>query len=162
MLIGGLITELGMETVTIIGIGSPVVGDTVGMEAVKWLQPSASVQPRVMSVKWMIRERPGLSLIEDWKGADTVVLIDALAAGEGGTEVRRIAADELLEQSAGFSSHDIGVAETLAMAHQLELLPPRLLIYGIGAACIEETEHWFSVLAGMLSEDLGGVVSFDC
>lgn len=149
-----------MSTITIIGIGSPVAGDTAGMEAVEYLRKLAVVLSGVGPVHWLVRERPGLTLLSDWRGTSTVVLIDTLDdTGEVGTVVR-IDAKALLEQAKPISSHHLGVAEALALAAELGELPPQVLIYGIACGSNKSVATWLPRLAAMLSHDLNRVIGF--
>lgn len=148
-----------LSIITIIGIGSPVVGDMAGMEAVENLRKQAVVSPGVEPVHWLVRERPGLSLLSDWQGASTVVLIDALDGSDGVDTVQRIESETLLEDAKPISSHYVGVAEALALARELGELPPRLLIYGIAGGNKEGT-CWLPLLATMLSHDLKRAIEF--
>lgn len=149
-----------MSAITIIGIGSPVAGDTAGMEAVEYLRKQAVVLPGVDPVHWLVRERPGLTLLSDWRGASTVVLIDALDSGGEAGPVLRIEANALLEQAKPISSHHLGIAEALSLAGKLGELPPHLLIYGIACGSNKGASCWLSRLAAMLSGDLNGAIEF--
>lgn len=148
--------------ITIIGIGSPVSGDEHGLHAVELLAATATIPPDIPAPRWLIMERPGLRLLEAWQGAETVVLIDTLLSPEASRLVQRIDLDELLQQTSGLSSHDIGVAEALAMAKVLGQLPPRLLIYGIAVCdgCEVAATDWLQPLQQMLQDDLHAAFSF--
>ena len=133
------------KSVRVIGIGSPVAGDSVGIELVRQLQ--ADQQWRASEeIEWLLLERPGAALLNYFAEVETVVLVDAL---EGGAEVTRIDPDELLSGSGAISSHHFGVAEALQLAQALGQLPPRLLLYGV-------TPHRksYARLSEMLAQDL--------
>ncbi|MCW8993739.1 MAG: hydrogenase maturation protease [Gammaproteobacteria bacterium] len=148
--------------ITIIGIGSPVSGDEHGLHAIELLAATATVTTDKPAPHWLALERPGLHLLEAWQGAATVVLIDTLLSPDATEPVQRIELDALLQQTTGVSSHDIGVAEALAMARILGQLPPRLLLYGIAVVDGQSTnaENWLQPLQQMLQEDLHGAVTF--
>jgi hydrogenase maturation protease len=146
--------------ITIIGIGSPVEGDGAGMQAVEILQRRALSAAEAVPVRWLTRERPGVALLSDWQGAERVVLIDALAPGQDTAAVVPISPADLLGQAQGISSHDIGVAETLALAAQLGQMPPQLLIYGIAPEAAGGDGSWLDALAAMLRRDLAGMLDF--
>src|SRR5579864_5024845 len=58
-----------------------------------------------------------LDLIEAWKNADDVIVVDAVVTGAPlGTNA---------------STHGLGVAEAIKLAHVLNRLPRRLWVYGI-------------------------------
>ena len=80
-----------------------------------------------------VYEGEPVGLIEDWTGADTVILVDAVSSGAVAGTVHRL--DPLSEPipaalSQG-STHAFGLAETIELARTLDRLPPRLTVYGI-------------------------------
>lgn len=139
------------KSVRIIGIGSPVSGDTIGIEAVERLQQDASWQGRD-DIEWLALERPGAALLHYFSGIETVCLLDALDRPQAG--VQRIYPTELLSRSGSISSHDFGVAEALLLAERLGQLPPRLIIYGIALPQGSAAQGWYQTLSGMLQEVL--------
>lgn len=140
----------------IIGIGSPFAGDRFGIEAVESLRALSGL---VSDVEWCVLDRPGIGLIERLKGAEAVILIDAMLSGAAPGTVRRLALPELLQQGAVPSTHQLGVAESLALAQALGELPPRLLIYGIESGGELQPQHWLPALQRLLAEDLRGMFS---
>ncbi len=83
------------------------------------------------------REHDGeaLSLIEEWRGADEVILVDAVVTGNRPGVVS--VWDPLGTPPAGrpllASSHSLGLAEAIALARTMGWLPRRLTLYGIEA-----------------------------
>jgi hydrogenase maturation protease len=134
--------------IRIIGIGSPVAGDTIGIEAVRRLQRAATWRGR-RDIDWVVLERPGVALLSQFAGVDAVCLIDAMEHPVAG--VHRILRDELLRQAGVVSTHDFGVAEALLLAERLGQLPPRLIIYGITPARPASGEGWLQELSAMLA-----------
>jgi hydrogenase maturation protease len=145
------------ERVRIIGIGSPVSGDTLGIEAVQWLCQEAAWRGRD-GIDWVVLERPGAALLHYFSGVETLCLIDALDEGDipghPAAAVRRIEAEELLSQAGALSSHDFGVAEALLLAERLALLPPRLILYGIPPSRSPLDGGWRCELSKLLMADL--------
>jgi hydrogenase maturation protease len=139
------------KTIRIIGIGSPVSGDMIGIEALQRLQQDELWRGRD-DIEWVELERPGAALLAQFAGVETVCLIDALDHPLAG--VQRIHPDALMAQSGNISSHDFGVAEALLLAARLGELPPRLIIYGVTPARLLREEEWYQQLSGMLVEDL--------
>jgi hydrogenase maturation protease len=72
-------------------------------------------------------------LLSAWKGADAVILIDAVSSGASpGTLYRFDAqAQSVPAKFFRFSTHTFGVAEAIELARALNQLPPRLTVYGI-------------------------------
>ncbi len=75
----------------------------------------------------------GASLIEDWSGADKVVIVDAMKSGAKHGTVRRFAPiDETLSSGVfRYSSHLFGLAEAVEMARRLGKLPKEMIIFGV-------------------------------
>jgi hydrogenase maturation protease len=74
----------------------------------------------------------GASLIDAWKGADEVIIVDAMAGPEPG-EIHRIdaSASSVPKDLSLFSSHAFGVADAIEMARELHQLPAVTILYGI-------------------------------
>jgi len=74
----------------------------------------------------------GASLMDAWKGAEKVIIIDAMAGPEPG-EIHRIDASSsrIPKDLSLFSSHAFGVADAIEMARELRELPPVAILYGI-------------------------------
>ncbi|HEY0184697.1 MAG TPA: hydrogenase maturation protease [Rhodopila sp.] len=119
----------------IVGIGNPDRGDdAIGPLVVRRL--AGRVPPDVATV-----ECGGdvLALIDDWAGHDAVILVDATASSTTPGRIHRIdpRRDELLPEPSLSSTHGFGVAEAIALARTLDLLPRHLIIYAIEGACFE-------------------------
>jgi hydrogenase maturation protease len=139
------------KSIRIIGIGSPVAGDTLGIEAVQRLQHDALWRGHG-DIDWVVLERPGAALLSQLAGVDAVYLIDALDHPVAG--VHRISPEELLTRAGKISSHDFGVAEALLLAERLGQLPQRLMLYGITPQRPETVEGWYHELSCMLADDI--------
>jgi hydrogenase maturation protease len=115
-------------TVVVIGIGSPFGADTLGWQVVEQLK---SQQPSLNNnVRLETCDRPGTLLLDYMKGARKAILVDAIEGGTPGN-VRSISKESLLQHATLKSSHQIGVAETLALGEKLCLIPHELLLMGI-------------------------------
>ncbi len=120
--------------IRIIGVGSPFGTDRLGWAAIDHLRAEGVEQRRSAGEVLLASEdRPGLGLLVAMRGAELAILIDAMHSGLPFGTVRRLDPSQLIRQAGPISSHDIGVAETLAMGATLGDLPPRLLILGIEA-----------------------------
>jgi hydrogenase maturation protease len=75
----------------------------------------------------------GATLIEAWRGADLVILIDAVHSGANPGTVYRIDAhaEEIPRSLFHYSTHAFSIAEAVELARALGQLPPRLVIFGI-------------------------------
>ncbi len=87
------------------------------------------------------REHRGdaLSLIESWRGAEHVVIIDATFSGRppGAVSEWDGRAAPVVRDALRSSTHAMGVAEAIELARVLDRLPRRLTIYGIEGARFE-------------------------
>jgi hydrogenase maturation protease len=84
-------------------------------------------------VALVVRAGDILGLIEDWAGCDAVVCVDAAAPMGAPGRVRRIdlATTELPPGESFGSSHAFGLAEAIALARELRVLPDRVVIYAV-------------------------------
>jgi hydrogenase maturation protease len=75
----------------------------------------------------------GTALLELWKGADDVILVDAVSSASvpGTVTSFDAVAAPLPALFSGCSSHSFGVAEAVELARTLDRLPRRLTVYGI-------------------------------
>jgi hydrogenase maturation protease len=83
-----------------------------------------------------VYEREPVGLIEDWSGADTVIVVDAVSSGAPSGTIHRLdplSAPLPAAMSRG-STHAFGLAATIELARTLDRLPPRLTVYGIEGA----------------------------
>ncbi len=138
----------------VIGIGSPFGGDAVGFEAIERLRKERNRFPA--KTELLSLDRPGSSLVSLLEDAKTVVLIDAMQSGQPPGTVQRIQLTELLAEATHPSSHSLGVAEALALAKALGVLPEKILIYGIEMDESGLKTSWYSELLRLLSEDISG------
>ena len=85
----------------------------------------------------------GLNLIDLWKDAQSVVLVDAMCAGLPAGSVRRW--EHSLSSSVPLlplrSSHTLSIAYAITLAQVLDQLPEHLVVYGIeGSSFLHGTE----------------------
>ena len=130
----------------IIGIGSPVAGDDLGWLVIDWLR-NAGVDRHA---ELLTLDRPGPGLLDHLQPDARVILIDAMEAGLPAGTLRELALDDLLAQARPPSSHDLGLAETLALAQALEVLPRQLHLIGIQMTGEGASVPSSEVLAGQL------------
>jgi hydrogenase maturation protease len=127
-----------LAPVRVIGIGNAYRrDDAVGLYVARQLKALD-----LRGVEVVEASGEGTGLIELWKGAETVILLDAVHSGaEPGTIHRLDAHGQPIP--VGFfhySTHAFGVAEAIELARALDQLPPRVVIYGIEGADFEAGE----------------------
>jgi len=154
-------TERAMQTqnfdnreLRIIGIGSPFGGDRVGLHAIERLRKEPRLTLHTGQLTFVALDRPGSSLLKYFEDVGSVILIDAMQSGLSVGTVQRLEIDNLIQQGSFPSSHNLGVAETLALADALGALPQQLMIYGIESGIEEESSGWYENLLSLLLNDI--------
>jgi hydrogenase maturation protease len=119
----------------IIGVGNRYRGDdAVGLAAAERLK-----QLHLPGIAVRFCPGGGLGLLEAWQGADTVIIIDAVRGAGVAGEIVRLDHQDLdrLDGSGKVSSHGFGLGEVVRLAQALELMPARVMIYGVEARNFE-------------------------
>lgn len=122
-----------MSNWRVLGIGSPFGDDQVGWRLVAALESldKTTASGEAGQCSALALDRPGTGLIHALAGARGAIVVDALQGmGEPG-RIHRLSVAELTQANGCFSSHSFGVAEALALADELKLLPRYLLILGV-------------------------------
>lgn len=123
-----------MKPLRVIGIGNSLAGDdAIGPLIIKAMKAKPSDDVELIEAGMS-----GLGILDFMKGADAVIVIDAVQSRQTpGTIHRLVIPDDLglLMQSAWnsgkTSTHGFGLGETLTLSHTLGTLPPTTLVYGI-------------------------------
>lgn len=118
-----------MKTKLIIGVGNEYRGDdAVGLLVARRLKELPLPHTQIIEASG-----EGAALMEAWKDASAVILIDAVQSGESAGTIHRIDAltQTIPQKFFRYSTHAFSVAEAIEMARALNQLPPRLLLYGI-------------------------------
>ena len=113
----------------IIGIGNEYRGDdAVGLIVARRLKD------RLMdSVTVLEQGGDGVALMEAWRSAETVIVIDAVASGAAPGAIHRFDANTRPIPKNAFrcSTHAFGVAEAIELSRALDEFPRSLVVYGI-------------------------------
>lgn len=113
----------------VIGLGNDFRGDdAVGHIVARRLKAIAGDAVSVLE-----ESGEGAALIDAWRGADFVLLVDAVHSGAtAGTIYRFDAKTELIPgRFFHYSTHAFSVAEAVELGRALNQLPRRLVVYGI-------------------------------
>src|SRR5215510_4588094 len=113
----------------IIGIGNEYRGDdAAGLIVARRLKERFA-----NSVIVLEQSGDGAALMEAWRGAETVIIIDATLSGAEPGTIRRFDANTRPIPKTSFrcSTHAFGVAEAIELARALGNIPQRLMVYGI-------------------------------
>ncbi|MDO8142737.1 MAG: hydrogenase maturation protease [Candidatus Brocadiales bacterium] len=126
---------MNSHPILIIGIGNAFRGDdAVGLRITQDIKKVASVHVTVIE-----QSGDGVTLMESWKNADTVILIDAVYSGGNFGTIYRFDAhtQPIPTEFFHYSTHAFGVAEAIELARALKQLPQNLIVYGIEGKCFE-------------------------
>jgi hydrogenase maturation protease len=113
----------------VIGIGNEYARDDgAGLHVVRKLKETARHNFGILE-----HSGEGASLIEAWKGATSVIVIDAVRSGAEPGRVYRFdgCRAPLPGQPFRGSTHAFGLYEAVELARSLNQLPRRLIVYGI-------------------------------
>ena len=120
-------------TVLVIGFGNPDCGDDAAGPLVARLL-AGRVAARVLE-----RHGDALALLDEWRDAEALVLIDAAApmGNPGRIHHLDIAAADLPRDLAVGSTHAFGLPEAVALSRRLGTLPARAVVYAIEGICFD-------------------------
>jgi hydrogenase maturation protease len=148
-----------MRRTVVIGIGNSMRGDdAAGVVVANLLRPRVPAGVEVRACD----EEPS-RLMEAWKGADSVVLVDTVSSGAAPGTLHRFDVGEEPVPARAFrsSTHAIGIGETIELARALGRLPGRVRVYGVeaggfetGAPLTPEVEHAVVFLVNDVLADL--------
>lgn len=129
---------MGKRNILLIGVGNLYrQDDGAGIVAVRCLRP--------LLPEWVeCIERAGdlTALLKDWQGYDLVIVVDAMRSGRPAGEVVLLDLSQHPQPADArfFSTHAMGLNEAVALAHALNRLPPKLVVYGIEGKHFDEGE----------------------
>lgn len=115
--------------VLIIGVGNPFRGDdAAGLLVARRLKEMGLDSSAVIE-----HSGEGASLMETWKGARAVILIDAVSSGSEPGTIHKLNPVQKPLPAPMFhgSTHAFSLPDAIEMARALNELPPHLLVFGI-------------------------------
>ena len=117
--------------VLVIGVGNTYRGDDGAGIAVA-RQLAKEVHPGVRVIE---HSGDGAALVELWRGADSVVVVDAIQSDAKAGTIRRldVARQVIPAELFRCSTHAFGVGNAIELARAFKELPSQLVIYGIEA-----------------------------
>ena len=124
--------NIDLTKAAIIGIGSPHEGDELGWQAIEVLQKNKSIKElEEKGLSLFTLDRPGILLGETIKNYEHVLIIDAMKPGN--TKEPFVWVDTSKINSIGntFSSHNIGLAESLELIREINTLPKDIALLAI-------------------------------
>ena len=115
--------------VIIIGVGNLLHGDDgIGIAVARALQGQVSSEVAIHE-----ETGDGLRLLETWRGASSIVLIDAMRSGALPGTIRRfdVHQERLPFLHFANSTHAFGVPQAIELARALDQLPRKFVVFGI-------------------------------
>jgi hydrogenase maturation protease len=151
--------------ILVIGVGNPYRGDdAVGLIVVERLKD----QPALKNVTLLEQSGEGAALMEAWRGADAVILVDAVSSGSVPGTIHRLDVSQraIPANFFSYSTHAFGLAEAIELARALNELPPRLVVYGIeggnfapGIDLSPEVEPAALAVIGLIEQEIAGWIA---
>ncbi len=123
-----IMTEI-RRSIRVIGIGNRDRGDD-GLGPLVVERLSGRI-PRDASLG--VRHGDALSLLDDWKGADPAILVDAAALISAPGVIHRIdlIAEMIPLELSLASTHAFGISQAISLGRVLDLLPRHLILYAV-------------------------------
>jgi hydrogenase maturation protease len=155
-----------MSQLVIIGVGNQYHGDdVVGHIVASRLAKELGEQ---MQIRLLLEDGEGARLMTAWKSAAMVILIAATLSGAAPGTLYRIDAvtQPLVSTWWRCATPAFGVAEAIALARLLHVLPAHLLVYGIeGASFATEAplskavEHVIPAVLSQVRHDIATITT---
>jgi len=124
--------HVNLSKAAIIGIGSPIEGDELGWHAIDDLQKNKSIQKlKDKGLDLFKLDRPGILLSESIKDYDHVIIIDAMKTADQENNFIWLDIAKLKSVGNVYSSHQLGVAESLRWIKTVTLLPKDIALLAI-------------------------------
>jgi hydrogenase maturation protease len=120
----------------VIGVGNEFRGD----DAAGLLVVRRITEQQLSDIEVVESSGHSAALIELWRGAELVVVVDAVSSGEKPGKVYRFEPiKEPIPQKlfSNRSTHDFGLVEAVELSRALDSLPKKLIVYGIVGTAFE-------------------------
>ena len=129
-----------MKPILILGLGNPLQGDDgVGCHVAEELGGAPVTAPLPDDIEVMDGGTPGVGLLNLIEGRKRVIIVDAAEMEIAPGQFRRFTPEEvtLTGSRERFSLHRSGVADALALAHELRIQLPEIVFFGVQPARVE-------------------------
>lgn len=136
----------------VLGLGNVLRSDEgMGVQAIERLQTEASLPPGTVLVDGGTQ---GLNLIAIISGADRLLLIDAIDAGQAPGTIVRLDGGELVKFRGSMSVHQLALADLLVALSLLDECPAEVVALGVQPLFTD----WGTELSKPVRDALPGVV----
>jgi len=118
-----------MSDILVVGTGNSWRGDdSVGLEAANALRARLPEEVRVLAT-----EAEQSSLLDEWEGCDTVLIVDAVHSDAAAGTIHRVDlnAETVPHAVLQGSTHHFSLGDTIELARALKRLPAKALFLGI-------------------------------
>ncbi|HVV69236.1 MAG TPA: hydrogenase maturation protease [Gammaproteobacteria bacterium] len=142
-----------MTPVCIFGIGSPFGDDRLGWEAIEMLKQQPAISqliPQVMRLETC--DRPALRLLHQLNQAKIAILIDAIKSETTLGTLQVFSSEAIFNLNPAFSTHGLGISESLNLGKTLGILPEVTVLYGIEINEITLTSELSSIIKTTLKK----------
>jgi hydrogenase maturation protease len=132
----------------IIGIGNPFRSDdAAGIVLVRRLCERVPAGVRILE-----ESGEGAALVEAWRDAPAVILVDAVYSGAPPGRLHRLdlRKREFPREFVRYSTHAFGAAEAIELARALERLPAHLIFHGVEGKVFASGERLSPEVEGAL------------
>lgn len=146
-----------MKPILILGLGNLLQGDDgIGCHVAQALETRA-LPPHV---EVLDAGTPGIGLLNLIEGRARVIIVDAAELGLEPGAWRRFEAQALALTGAKerFSLHRSGIADALALARELKLTLPPIVVFGVQPARVEWSEQLSPPVQAALSQVVAAVL----
>ena len=118
-----------MSEILVVGVGNSWRGDdSVGLEAAHALRVRLPEEVRVLAT-----EAEQSSLLDEWEGCDTVLIVDAVHSDAPVGTIHRLDlnAETVPHAVLQGSTHHFSLGDTIELARALNRLPTKALFFGV-------------------------------
>ena len=146
----------------LIGIGNVMRHDDgVGPAAVAMAaERFPAVQPGV-ELDLLVLDGEPTRLVEAWRGRRLAIVVDAARSASPAGAIHRVevGCDALPSWTGRASTHSAGLAEAVALARALDVLPGRLVVFGVEAGDLSLGEGLTPAVRAALAPLIDGVAA---
>jgi hydrogenase maturation protease len=134
----------------VIGLGNEFRGDDAAGRVAARKVDSAAID----GVRVIEESGEGAALMDAWRGAEFVILIDAVHSGAPPGTIHRLdaGAEPIPANFFHYSTHAFSIAEAVELARALQPLPSRLIAYGIEGKDFSSGEQLSPEVAAAVEE----------
>ncbi|GFO70829.1 hydrogenase 2 maturation endopeptidase [Geomonas limicola] len=137
--------------ILVLGVGNLLMQDEgVGGRAIEELEKRFRIPP---AVELLDGGTAGLELLNQLGCRDALIIVDAVQSGKAPGTVIRFEGDQVPAVfRRKISPHQLGISDLLAAARLIDLLPKRLVLFGVQPAELGTGLELSSKVAGVLGE----------